>query len=249
MKKITLTLLTFTALLLTSCLETTQELSIKEDGSGTITTTSDMSALLSMLKQMGGSEEMGKQESMDSTIFLDKMADSMQELSDIEKELVRKGSIRINMNMQDEKFITVFSIPFSKAEDISACNALSGKVFSDAMKAKSGGITLGDDGGMPGISSFDDYYTTQYSNGLIVRTLNKEKFSSVGEDEFFKGMKEMSAMGMSMKTNYIINLPRPVKNAEGKGLVISEDKMKITITADMDDFMDEPEKLEYRIEY
>ena len=60
MKKILFTFLSATVLLFTSCLETIQEITIKEDGSGTMSSTSDMGALLGMAKQMGGGAEMEK---------------------------------------------------------------------------------------------------------------------------------------------------------------------------------------------
>ena len=56
-------------------------------------------------------------------------------------------------------------------------------------------------------------------------------------------------MGLSMKANYVINLPRPAKTVEGKGIKLSEDKKTITISSDLDDFFDDPSKLEYKIEY
>ena len=71
----------------------------------------------------------------------------------------------------------------------------------------------------------------------------------MGEDEFFNSMKESSGMGLAMKANYIINLPRPASKVEGKGITLSEDKKKVTIAVDMDDFFDEPAKFEYLIEY
>jgi len=53
MKKIVFSLITSVTLLLTSCLETTQEITLNEDGSGTISNTNDMSALIGIAKQMG----------------------------------------------------------------------------------------------------------------------------------------------------------------------------------------------------
>jgi hypothetical protein len=47
----------------------------------------------------------------------------------------------------------------------------------------------------------------------------------------------------------VINLPRPASKVEGKGLKLSEDKRKVTLSVDIDDFFDEPEKLQYVIEY
>jgi hypothetical protein len=56
-------------------------------------------------------------------------------------------------------------------------------------------------------------------------------------------------MGLVMKANYVINLPRPATKAEGKNVKLSDDKMKVTISATLDDFFDDPSSLEYKIKY
>ena len=58
MKKMLFSLLTVCSLFLVGCLETTQEVTINEDGSGTASYTTDMSAMISMLKQMGSKHAM-----------------------------------------------------------------------------------------------------------------------------------------------------------------------------------------------
>jgi hypothetical protein len=102
---------------------------------------------------------------------------------------------------------------------------------------------------MPSPTSIEDYFTTSFSKGLLIKTLNKEKYAGVQNDEYLKGMKESAGMGMPMTTTYIINLPRPAKKTEGKNVKLSDDKKKVTIETDIDDFFDDPSKLEFRIEY
>jgi len=138
---------------------------------------------------------------------------------------------------------------FKNLSDISICEQLSGRVVGEALKGQAA-MGGGDDGGAASdLSGFDNYFKTVYTNGKIERTLIKEKYEKVGEDEMLSSMKQGAAMGMGMKANYIINLPRPATKAEGKGITLSEDKKKITIAVDMDDFFDEPAKFEYLIEY
>ena len=62
-------------------------------------------------------------------------------------------------------------------------------------------------------------------------------------------MREAGTMGLEIKSNYIINLPRPAKSAEGKGVKLSDDKKKVTINVTLDDFFDNPSLLEYVIKY
>ncbi|HRG22930.1 MAG TPA: hypothetical protein PLL23_01005 [Chitinophagaceae bacterium] len=250
MKKMLFTLLAACTLSLVGCLESTQEVTIKEDGSGTVSYTSDMSALVGMIKQMGGAEDIKESEqALDSTISMDQIADSIPNLTDNERALMKKSEMRINMDMNKEKLLLKMHFPFNNVSAIEDCNRLSGIMVGEALKGQPGMEGMSEDGGSPQFSSFEEYFKTVYSNGRIEKTLIKEKYEKVGEDEFFKSMKESEGLGLSMKANYIINLPRPASKAEGKGLTLSEDKKKITIAVSMEDFFDEPAKFEYVIEY
>src|SRR5882724_6113095 len=93
MKKIFLFLFTATAILLSGCFETTEEITLNADGSGTFSNTNDMSAMIPLIKQMGGKEveNMGD-EAIDSTIALSSKLDSIENLSADEKELLKKGT-------------------------------------------------------------------------------------------------------------------------------------------------------------
>jgi hypothetical protein len=238
--------------LLTGCLETTQEITINGDGSGTITNTNDMSSLLAMAKQMGGATEMEKagDQKIDSTISLSEGLDSISNLSPEEKVLVAKGILKVNMDLKNEKFITSIIFPFASPTEIATLNSLSGKIMTETINGKMKGDAAPTGlEGMPTPSSFDDYYFFKFSEGELKKSLNKEKYTSAESDEYLKGMKEAGAMGMTMKTNYIINLPRAAKQAEGKGIKLSEDKMKVTISVDINDFFSDPSLLEFRIKY
>lgn len=252
MRKLFFSLLAGVAILLTGCLDTVQEITIKDDGSGTINNTSDMSMILSMLNQMGG-EDFKKQmpAKLDSTFSLADGIDEMEGLSEQEKTLAKNGIMKINLNMGDEVLITGLSFPFSKVSEIPVINAISGKVLSDkmekGMKENEGNNSM--DAVNPKLSSYDDYFDTEYDEGTIKRKLNSEKYKNAESDEFLKGIKEAAAMGISTKATYIFNLPRPAKEVEGELVKLSDDKMKVTIEFDIDDFFDSPQKLEFKIKY
>lgn len=252
MKKLLFSLSFSGVLLLTGCFETTQEITLNEDGTGTLNNTSDMSAMIGLIKQMGGSDatKLGE-EAVDTTFSLASQVDSISNLTDEEKELLKKGSVHINMNMKDDKFISTMSFPFSKPDEISALIKLSAKVTQESLKQQLGNNPAFGDAiqDTSQTSSMDDYFTMSFSNGLLVKTINKEKYAGAADDEYLKGMKETAAMGIPMTATYIINLPRPAKKVEGKNVQISEDKKKITVKTDIDDFFDDPAKMEFRIEY
>lgn len=251
MRKFILSVLTGCTLFLTGCLETTQEISLNEDGSGIIKNTSDMSALIGMAKQMGGGGDMDKlpQDAIDSTISMTDGADSIPNLSPEEREMARKGKLRINMDMKNDKFLTTLSFPFSSPSQIATYNKLSGKIMAETLKDQMAGGAQMPAGEMPEASSFDDYYSIEFSNGELTKKVNKEKYAGAESDEYLKGIKQAASMGLVMKANYIINLPRPVTKAEGKNVKLSADKKQVTVSADIDDFFADASSLEFKIKY
>lgn len=250
MKKLLLSLFAASAILLTSCLETTQEITLKDDGSGVYVNTNDMGKVLAIAKNMGAaSSDKFPQEAIDTSISFALAADSIPGLSAEEKALLKKGSLRLQMNVEDEKLITTMSFPFSTLNDIQKFNRLSGKMMMESMKGKMPEMPGGGSDEMPESSSFDDYYTLEFSNGELKKKLNKEKYADVDKDEFLNGIKQAAAMGIPVTSTYIINLPRPAEKAEGKNVKLSDDKMKVTVLSTIDDFFDNPEKLEFKIKY
>ncbi len=251
MKKLLFPILFLSTLLLTGCYESTQEITLNEDGSGIISNTNDMSALIAMAKQMGGAEKMAEagDQKIDSTFSLTKEADSIPGLSGTERELARQGTANILLNLKDEKFSTKLKFPFKNPSEIVVLNKLSGKILASTMKDQMGGMPGGAPDEMPEPTSIDDYYTVEYSNGELTKKVNKEKYADVANDKFLEGLKEAGGMGLSMKMNYIINLPRPATKVEGKSVKLSDDKKKVTITADINDFFEDASLLEFKIKY
>jgi hypothetical protein len=250
MKKILVSLFAISAILLTSCLDTTQEITLNDDGSGTYVNTNDMSKILTIAKNMGAaSSDKIPRQAIDTSISFASTADSIPDLSAEDKELLKKGILHITMNMEDEKLITTMSFPFSTLGDIQKFNHLSGKIMMQSMKDKMPGEMPMGSQEMPEPSSFDDYYTLEFSKGELKKKLNKEKYTDVDKDEFLNGMKQAGSMGIPVISTYIINLPRPAEKAEGKNVKLSEDKMKVTVVTTMDDFYDNPESLEFKIKY
>ena len=253
MKKLFGLLLVGVTLAMTSC-ETTREISFNADGSGTMVTTTDMSGLIALAKMSGQGNNMEKDDkSIDTTINLDKMIDSLPDLSAEERDLARKGKMGLNIDMGEEKLVTKLHFPFSDAKEISKLNELSAKVMQQTMKKQMEGSAGGEAPPIPADEmpkgSMDEYFTTTYSKAVIEKKLIAEKYDSVGNDKGMQAMKEMANEGMPMNTTLIFNLPRPAKKAEGKNVKLSEDKKKVTILSSVDDFFDDVKKLEFRIEY
>lgn len=235
---------------LMGCFDTVQEITIAADGSGTMATTNDMSAVIGMAKQFGG-DQMQEVEKMvtDTIVMLDKMADSIPGLTAGEKELVKKGSLGIKMNMQEEIFTTRISYPFKSVNEIATLNKLTTRIMGDMMEKQMSVVENPMVENAPQPSSMDDYFDVNFSKGLITKTLNKEKYVNANNDEYLQGLLQTSSFGVPMKSSMVINLPHAAKNVTGKNVKLSADKKKITIETNIEDFFDSPDKMEFKIEY
>jgi hypothetical protein len=249
-------------LILPGCLDTVEETTMNEDGSGVYTSIADMSKLLSIVVAMGGNDEKTKELqklSMDTTMMLATMQDSSMQLTDEEKKLIEKGTARVIINMKDEKLTATFNIPFSKPADIPAINSFlkssKANLLQKQMKnaLPGGGQTnedmdmfVGGGGGQPDIS---DYFDFTYERSKLKKKLNKEKYAKIEEDDSLKNLMEMGQMGMPVSFKTVINLPKPAKKAEGKGVILSDDKKRIIIEGTLEDFMEDASKFEYEIEF
>lgn len=250
MKK--LSLLSFAAALffLTSC-ETTREITIGSNGGGSMMTTVDMSQLIGIAKMSGQGKEMENQKAVDTTVSFAALADSLEGVTPEEKELAKKGTMNMVMNMADEKFVAKMDFPFANIGELARLDKLSGKMVQEGMKSMGG--KKGQPQGMPDEAmpqgSMEDYFTTIYNEGVIEKKLNKEKYATVGEDKGMQAMKEVGDQGMPVTSKIIINLPKPAKKVTGINAKLSEDKKKVTIENSLGDFFDDATKMEFRIEY
>ncbi|MBC7946818.1 MAG: hypothetical protein H7Y42_02985 [Chitinophagaceae bacterium] len=255
MKRIALFLSAAFTLILAGCFESTDEITLQKDGSGTIVSTTDMSMLITMAKGMGGADafkDAGGEKATDTTVSLSKLADSVINLTAAEKLLMQKGKLQLTVDLDKEKMLTKMEIPFSNTDQIESIKIASAKVTQFFLGKNMGGpgglpAELGDK--MPSSDPLNEYYVTTYTKNGIEKKLNKEKYATVDSSESMKGIKEMADNGMPMTNTIIINLPKPAKKAEGKNVKLSEDKRKLTVASSSEDFFDDPTSMEFKIEY
>jgi len=248
------------------CFDTLEEVTITENGSGTFSSSLDMGKMLGLAKSMGsGKDEMKDIDKlkMDTVINLKDVQDSMKKLNAAEKKIAATGTLKIQVDANEDKMNFTFAFPFSKASEIAGIqnvlkrarqdilddimqNIMGGEAGKDeTMLGNEDGNEKNDDMG----ANIDAYYTSVYEKGKFTRKLNKEKYAKVEDDKSLKSLQEMAQMGMAINMKTIINLPKPAKKAEGKGLKLSDDKKKITMEGTLDDFFEDASYFEYNIEY
>jgi hypothetical protein len=266
MKKISWIAGLFVLVFFSGCFDTVEEYTIAENGSGTFVNNLDMGKMLGLAKTMGGGDEMKEFEKLniDTLINLKDLKDSMTKLNDAEKKIVATGTLKVLMNAKDEKFNFTFTFPFSNTSGIAPIQRIlkkaKGDVVGDIMTKllgegnnKSGDMLGGMEEGEGQQdemgANLDSYYTSVYEKGKFSRKLNKEKYANVSDDKALKSLQEMAQMGLSINMKTVINLPKPAKKAEGKGVKLSDDKKKITMEGTLDDFFEDGSYFEYNIEY
>ena len=255
MKRIVLFLLAASVIFLTSC-ETTKEITLRPDGTGILTTTSDMSSMLGLAKMAGEGKDLDKlkeEKAVDTTVSMEKLVEELPDLTAEEKELVKKGTLGFNMDLKNDKLITQLTFPFSNTSEISTIDKMYTRVMAQVMKEQMDSSKTGMPAGLPGgdklpSGSIDNYYAFNFSKGLVERKLLADKYAKLGDDEGMQSMKEMSGVGIG-NSKLILYLPSPVKKTEGKGVTVSEDKKTVTIMSSLEDFFDNGKSLEFRIEF
>lgn len=252
------------------CFDTVDELTIAENGSGTFVNSLDMGKMLALINTMGGGDIEGemkkfKELKVDTIVNLKDIKDSLKKLSDAEKKIAATGTLRILVDAKEDKFNFTFTFPFSKTSEIAPIQNILKKAKTDVIENIMSTVTGEEGKKKNGLfdtdedntdmqpdemgANLDQYYTTVYEKSKFTRKLNKEKYATVSDDKMLKSLQEMAQMGMSVNMKTIINLPKPAKKAEGKGVKLSEDKKKITMEGTLDDFFEDGSYFEYNIEF
>ncbi|HEX6845619.1 MAG TPA: hypothetical protein VF144_01510 [Chitinophagaceae bacterium] len=248
------------------CFDTVEELTINENGGGTYINIIDMGKILGLAKSMGGgNDDMKEFEKLkvDTVVNLKDIKDSLRNLTAADKKIVETGTLRAQVDGNDEKLSFTFKFPYLNGSEITRIQSVLRKTKADVLEEimgtvmgeagnKNKGLQVGDENDEQSpdmVGNIDGYYATTAEKGKISRTLNKEKYANVADDKSLKTLQEMAQMGVPINMKTIINLPKAAKKAEGKGVKLSDDKKKITIEGSLDDFFEDGNYFEYNIEY
>lgn len=256
MKKLFSLLLIASLFSLTGCLEIVRNITINENGTGSLDTKIDLGQVFELVKSMGQEQqlEQAREKQIDTVMQVKDLAAKNDKLTAEEKQLLSAGNIRININVDSGIFYTQSKIPFKDLADIEKINILSQRFLNTTMdkvldEGKAEPVEE-DKESLLG-ATFDEYFITTYTKNSIEKTLDKTKENPFANpnDEATKAMQEMSAMGMEVKNTIVYNLPRPAKKVEGKNAVLSADKKKVTITTTFSDMTTDPTALQFKISF
>jgi len=261
MKKVLLSvsLTLLTAFVLSGCLDSQEDVTIKGDGSGVYKNSIDMSGLFDMLQMAAMMDTSAASQlkqlsdkNIDSSFSLGAFTDTSTTLSAEEKALLKNGTVHLNINQQNKVLKVDLNYPFKKMEDLQRILELqkSGKGFNPLKQAgQTPGLPgLGQDAGGQMGNPLEGVAIT-YKNGLIERKVDQQKIESAKNSEAGSQLKNMGEMLDGVTFSTVIHLPRPIKSSTGQKMTISDDKKTVRMKYTLSDMMKDPKALEFKLEY
>lgn len=254
MKKLLLPfLIAFASLVFAGCMETTEELTIAADGSGTYHVGMDMSGLFDLMDAMKAMDASGtenkKGEKMDTLIAMRDFADTASHLSAEQKALLQNAHMKMKMDEAAKEFKMDMRFPFAKIGDVTKLMQFSQSGGGNVMDNMLKGAPVAGNGGGEKMPDLNSYYDMVVTGNVIERKLNGEKYAAMQQGEQVKGMQQAGDMLESIKYNTVIHLPRPAKSIKGTHAQLSADKKTLTLKGTLQDLFQDPEAFSYRIEY
>lgn len=235
---------------LVSCYEVNEEIQINADGSGTYATKMDMGQLIAMMQTFAGEEELAKEgmdRVIDTTIMMKTILDSTKDVTAEQKELMKDGKMKLQMNVKESLFKIDLNMPYKNLNNLQ--QLMSGKGNSGGMtsmfKNMFGGKTEpGADQPAPKQPELGDIagaYDVTIKNGLISRKVNAEKVKAITDMPEMAQLKQMGTSGMEILYTTTIKLPRAAKKTDNALIKLSDDKKTVTLKYNLLDLLEHPE--------
>lgn len=250
MKRVSLFLQVIFALVILVGCQFSEELHLKEDGSGKISFNFDGSEVM----QMAGDKMTEGEEKVIDTLmvfkdFLEEKKDSISKLPIEEQERLKKlENFRMHMFMNAEKKEMTFDL-YSEFKNVSDL----GNLFNDFKTASAlGGKKAGSSVGKPGdpLSNTDGSDPTKVSYSFI-----NNKFKRVTEildkEKLKQGIDSLEQMKMFMASSkYKINyhFPKKIKKISNEKALFSQDGKSFTLEVGFLEYLDDPTVLDIEVD-
>ncbi len=242
MKLKTLLLFISTTLLLTSCMFT-EEIHVKNDGSGNYSFKVDMSEMIKSMGEMSPKDSLKESKVLDTIVLfkdlLEENKDSIANLDKEDKEILEAlEDLKLHMQVDEEKgkMLLDFKLDF---EDISELKNMEQKIA----KAQALSEKKKEDKGMP--SKADVTYTFDgktFTREVTLKDLSEEKLKEVDES-----IKQSSSFLEGSVYRLVYHFEKEIKNVSFKGAIISDDKKTMTIEMPMDSIINNPKLLDFEV--
>ena len=239
------------------CYEVNEEIEINADGSGSYVTKMDMGQLIEMMQTYAGEEELKKEgldKALDTTILFSSLVDSAKEATAEQKELMKDGKMKMQMNIKEKVFKLDLSFPYKNLNSLQ--QLMSGKAGGTGMTSALKNVFGKKEGEQeaaapkgPDMGDFAAIYNVTIKNGLIEKKVNAEKYKEFMDRPEMAQMKQLTSSGMEILYTTTIKLPRAAKKTDNPLIKLSDDKKTVTMRYNMLELLESPEKFAYSIQY
>ncbi|MEC4004774.1 hypothetical protein OX283_008900 [Flavobacterium sp. SUN052] len=245
----------------------TEKMIINDKGSGKFTYEIDGSKMMSMVgsafkgdsdKDAKNGKDKKNEKNIDSTFTFKEMfankKDSIAKLSAEEQEKIKKMErFSVHMIMNEEKGIMNYSMftDFASVQELQdVMNPVqSMKSLVPAGKDK----TAGADAAIPEDNSSTKFFFDGNTFKKTVSKLKKKKETfeeTKSEDELAANMKQsMEMLYTESSFKVVYEFPKAVKKVSAENVTYSKDRKTITIEYPLKEYMENPEKLNFEVEF
>lgn len=242
-----------------SCYEVNEEIEINADGSGTYVTKMDMSQLIDMMQTFAGEEELkkdGLDRVLDTTVYMKNMLDSAKDVTAEQKELMKDGKMKLQMNIKEKIFKMDMNFPYKNLNSLQ--QLMSGKggsgtgltnVFKNVFGKKDSTAEQTAAPSGPDMGDIAAIYDVTIKNGLIEKKVNAAKYKAFTEKPEMAQMKQLTGSGMEILYTTTIKLPRAAKKTDNPMIKLSDDKKTVTMKYNLLELLENPTKFAYSIQY
>ena len=221
----------------------TEEIHLKNDGSGTYTFKMDMGTMMASLKDMNSKDSLKEAKVLDTIILfrdiLEDNKDSISKLDADEKAMIEAlEDLKLHMQVDEEKGIMLmdFGMDFN---DISELKNMEEKIA----KAQALSDQKKEDTGMPSktnvVYSFDG---NTFKRSVSLKDLPQEKIQEIDAS-----MNESSSFFDESIYRLVYHFEKDIKEVTFKKAVISENKRTMTIEVPMDSVVKNPMWLDFEV--
>jgi phage anti-repressor protein len=256
MKKIHTLILFICCSFFAGCFDTTEELTLNENATGSYAIKMDMSSAVEMMKGFMPPEEMAKSgldKPVDTVINFKLILDTAKNVSAEKKELLGNALVRMNIDMEKNTFKMGMDCPFTSLINLNKLYSFmqNGSSMFDMLQALPGkempAPAPADSSASPAsINSVYDVLVTNNSYSKKINPQRLQKFMSNPKVEELKN--SMSMMG-EMNFTTVIKLPRAAKLVSNATATLSADKKTITLKNSLTSVFEKPALMEMLINY
>ncbi|MDC7997544.1 hypothetical protein [Gilvibacter sediminis] len=244
MKVFSKLLMLLIGLVMISC-NFTEQMTMNEDGSGRLSVNFDASELMGMAGEMGGGDEDGEKEKVDSIIdfkeFIRENKDSIMSLPAKERaEIMAMENFKMRMLIDEEEGVMKFNI-FSDFKNVSEANNI-----NDGFNSLNGLMNAGGDAGQQQPKN-DESVKVSYTfeNNVFKRDayiVDAEKYQT--QIDSIKSM-EMFFSSSSYKLEY--TFPRKIKSTNRETATFSNDGKTLYYSVGFMDYMKDPDLMDIEV--